>query len=214
MLVVVHVDDFMCSGEVKDLKWFYDSLATKFELNKTLITKDREEEVKYLGRIIKWTYDDHDYEGHFEVEGDDRHVRLLLDEWGMVSCKGVDSALTKAGLETINTSNVLNEEDSKRVRRAIARMNYMAQNRPDLSVVSRVIDLGGMTVSHWSKTQLNVALSSGEAELNAAVKALSEAIGLKQLFEETVSRTRVVPLSLHVDANACRGMLLRHGGRD
>ena len=73
------------------------------------------------------------------MEGDDRHVRLLLDEWGMVNCKEADSPLTKAGQETINTGSELNEEDSKRVRRAIARMNCMAQDRPDLSVVSRVM---------------------------------------------------------------------------
>ena len=73
------------------------------------------------------------------------------------------------------------------------------------------IQVNGVTVGHWSKTQLNVALSSGEAELNASVKALSETIGLKLLMEETLNALRVVPVSLHVDASACKGMLLRHG---
>ena len=30
--------------------------------------------------------------------------------------------------------------------------------------------LGQHVISHWSKSQSNIALSSGEAELNAAVK--------------------------------------------
>ena len=47
--------------------------------------------------------------------------------------------------------------------------------------------------------------------LNASVKALSETIGLKLLMEETLNALRVVPVSLHVDASACKGMLLRHG---
>ena len=37
--------------------------------------------------------------------------------------------------------------------------------------------VGGHLITHWSKLQSNVALSSGEAELNAAVKAIAEAIG-------------------------------------
>ena len=56
-----------------------------------------------------------------------------------------------------------------------------------------------------------MALSSGEAELNASKKALSETIGLKLLMEETLSPLPVVLVSLHVDASACKGMLLRHG---
>ena len=40
---------------------------------------------------------------------------------------------------------------------------------------------GSCLVAHWSRTQVSVALSSAEAELNAAVKAACEAIGMKQL---------------------------------
>ena len=72
-----------------------------------------------------------------------------------------------------------------------------------------VIKIGGTTVAHWSKLQSNVALSSGEAELNASVKALSEGIGFIHLYEEIFSRRPEVVL--HVDASACKGMLLRHG---
>ena len=53
--------------------------------------------------------------------------------------------------------------------------------------------------------------STGEAELNASVKALSETIGFKLPMEETLNALRVVLVSLHVDASACKGMLLRHG---
>ena len=275
LLVVVHVDDFLCSGGVKDLEWLFDNLSQKFELKRSMIMKDREEEVKYLGRTIRWTYDG-SREGHFEVEGDERHAQLLMQEWSMQTCKDVDTPMTKAGQESINTGEDLNEDEARRARRAIARMNYMAQDRPDLSVAARVmsqymskpregmvpvikrairylkryprcslvvpsivaenceinvwsdsdwandpttrrscsggyIQVNGVTVGHWSKTQLNVALSSGEAELNASVKALSETIGLKLIMEETVSPLCVVPVSLHVDASACKGMLLRHG---
>ena len=40
LLVVVPVDDFLCSREVKDLEWLFDNLAQKFELKRAMITKD------------------------------------------------------------------------------------------------------------------------------------------------------------------------------
>ena len=268
LLVAVHVDDFLCSGEVKDLEWLFDNLVQKFELKRSMITKDREEEIKYLGQTIRWTYDVTP-EGQFEVEGDERHVQLLMQEWSLQHCKNVDTPISKAGQESINTGEELNEDEARKARRAIARMNYMAQDRPDLSVAARAmsqhmskpreaivpvikrairylkqyprcrlfvsnsvtekfeisvwsdsdwandpttrksrgggyIQVNGVTVGHWSKTQLNVALSPGEAELNASVKALSETIGLKLIMEETLSPLCVAPVSLHVDASACK----------
>ena len=72
-----------------------------------------------------------------------------------------------------------------------------------------VIEYRGAIMSHWSKSQSNVALSSAEAELNATVKGLSELIGLCHLIEE--AQRVSVKLVLRTDASACKGMLLRHG---
>ena len=54
-----------------------------------------------------------------------------------------------------------------------------------------------------------MALSSGEAELNSAVKGVSEAIGLQELIKEVFDVHLAV--RLNVDASACRGILLRQG---
>ena len=72
-----------------------------------------------------------------------------------------------------------------------------------------VIVYRGAILTHWAKSQSNVALSSAEAELNATVKGLSELIGLYNLIEETQKVS--VNLVLRTDASACKGMLLRHG---
>ena len=75
--------------------------------------------------------------------------------------------------------------------------------------------LAAVVVFNWellrftSKLLANVALSSGEAELNSAVKGISEAIGLRELLREILQVT--VTIRIHVDASACKGMLLRHG---
>ena len=49
------------------------------------------------------------------------------------------------------------------------------------STTGGAVMYGSCLVAHWSRTQVSVALSSAEAELNAAVKAACEAIGMKQL---------------------------------
>ena len=53
------------------------------------------------------------------------------------------------------------------------------------------------------------SLSSGEAEMNAYVKGLSEVLGLHNLINETMGVTTTMKMC--TDASACKGMLLRHG---
>jgi hypothetical protein len=67
---------------------------------------------------------------------------------------------------------------------------------------------GAHLLAHWSKLQGNVALSSGEAELNSAVKGVSEVIGLRELCMELG-----MPLEMKIgtDATVCKSILLRHG---
>ena len=207
------------------------------------------------------------------MEGDPKHMKILEKEWDMMHCSMVETPLTKEGQDLLDTGEKLDGEMARKVRRGIARINYMAQDRSDLGVAARVLSqhmanpqegavsgikrvirylkryprgileiqgggdmkvlavwtdsdwagdvvsrrscsggslqLGGSTVHHWSKLQANVALSSGEAELNSAVKGISEAIGLKELMQEVLG---VSPeITFHVDASACRGILLRQG---
>lgn len=67
----------------------------------------------------------------------------------------------------------------------------------------------GAVLSSWSKAQSNIALSSAEAELKAAVKLISEAIGLLELCQEL--GVQVDSSSISIDAAACKGILLRQG---
>ena len=68
---------------------------------------------------------------------------------------------------------------------------------------------GGVPLCFWIKTQSNIALSSGEAELNSSVKALTESLGVMHLWEEMSGHK--LPVAVHVDSSACKGMLLRAG---
>ena len=51
----------------------------------------------------------------------------------------MDTPMTKADEESINTGDGLNEDETRRARRAIARISYLSQDRPDLSVTARVM---------------------------------------------------------------------------
>ena len=71
-----------------------------------------------------------------------------------------------------------------------------------------VLMRGAHLLHHWSRTQATVALSSGEAELNSALKGASEGMGLKSLLAEL---GEAVHLTLYGDSTASRGILLREG---
>ena len=71
-----------------------------------------------------------------------------------------------------------------------------------------VIFSGRHTLTHWSSTQTVVSLSSAEAELNAAVKMISEALGVRNLYNETGMQKNIV---VKTDSSACNGILHREG---
>ena len=269
LIVVVHVDDFACVGLEANLDWLYRELSSEFEMTCSELgpRPEHSTEVKYLNRLVKLHNDG------ISIEGDPKHADLLIHEWGMGECKLVDTPMTKDLEDKLGNGIELNEKEGTLARRSIARLNYMAQDRPDLSAVSRAlsscmakphegavvgikrviryirryprcinmmrwqdeqlqvvtyvdsdwagdvksrkstsggfVQIGRHVVCHWSKLQSNIALSSGEAELNAPVKGISESLGVQAMLEEIEGT--LPPMLLKTDASACRGMLLRHG---
>ena len=68
---------------------------------------------------------------------------------------------------------------------------------------------GDHVVHFWCKLQDRVATSSAEAELKAVCKGVSELIQCYHVGNFLANFT--YRLSLHIDASACRGILLRQG---
>ena len=70
------------------------------------------------------------------------------------------------------------------------------------------IMLGTHILTRWCKAQSIIALSSGEAELNAAVKGITETIGVIELLRELKmeAKTKVM-----MDSSAGEGILMRKG---
>ena len=67
---------------------------------------------------------------------------------------------------------------------------------------------GSHTLAHWSSTQTVVALSSAEAELNSAVKIISESLGVRNMFLAAGKSKKIV---VKTDSSACKGILHREG---
>lgn len=74
-----------------------------------------------------------------------------------------------------------------------------------------VLAWGSHLLSHWSRTQANVALSSGEAELNAMVMGASELMGFINLLKEAAVLSAETQGTLRTDSSAARGTSLRQG---
>ena len=141
--VVTHVDDFLCGGPREHLKWLRKSLQNEFEL-KSEILGDFHGDVQkasFLGRVIKW-------EKHgIEIEGDSKHVNILLKEWDMETCRPVSTPGTteekEAGPVTANNhgcpGNELVGEEATFYRRSAARINYMSLDRMDISFAAKEI---------------------------------------------------------------------------
>ena len=67
---------------------------------------------------------------------------------------------------------------------------------------------GGHLIGHWSKLQSSPAPSSGEAELNACSKGLSEVLGIRHFLSQIGIEAHI---RHYIDASAAKGTLLRKG---
>ena len=61
---------------------------------------------------------------------------------------------------------------------------------------------------HWARSQATIALSSGEAELNASLKGGAELLGLNELLKDWGVQKNLV---IEGDSSACKGTLNRIG---
>ena len=99
-------------------------------------------------------------------------------------------------------------QDRQVLLRGHADSDWAGCQRTRRSTSGGSVSLGQHLLAHWSRTQVGVALSSGEAELNAALKTACESIGLRVMAEEMN-----IELSIEIngDSSAAKGTLARQG---
>jgi len=134
--VVTHVDDFLVAGEIQHLKWLREELEKTYDLKVQIAgwQPGDSRELSFLGRTIRLT------NSGIELEGDDRHVEGLIEEWNMQECRPVGTPYEKSkGDDYLREERLpMSPQDTTLFRRAVARINYVALDRPDLSFSSRV----------------------------------------------------------------------------
>ena len=86
--------------------------------------------------------------------------------------------------------------------------DWAGSTRTRRSTSGGVLLRGGHCLAHWSRTQVTVALSSGEAEPNAALKGAAELLGANELMRE---HNAPMGLRLEGDSVACQGIVSREG---
>lgn len=97
-------------------------------------------QISFLGRCIKWTSKGYEY------ETDEKHAKILMEEWAMDNSRAVTSP--GAAAEKADFKDKREEEEELDVsgattyRRAAARLNYMALDRADLAYASKEASRG------------------------------------------------------------------------
>ena len=86
ILLCVHVDDLLCTGVRDDLQWLKLQMLKGYELEAKLMGDD--DDMEKTGRTLEWSMDD------LGVRPDRRHVRSLLRELGMETCRSVSTPLS------------------------------------------------------------------------------------------------------------------------
>ena len=129
--VVVHGDDFTCLGFQEGLDWLRDEFRRKFTVKfKARLgpQEDDDKSVQILNRIVTWT------KLGIEYEPDQRHAEIIVDELGQRGKKAVVTPGVKAGNEKEEEQDEmdLDQGDAERYRSAVARGNYLSQDRLDI----------------------------------------------------------------------------------
>ena len=132
MMLVAHVDDLLIGGTEVDAQWVKDELAKKYDLKGSTIN-EAGGSVSFLGRTIAADSDG------YRWAADGKHRRILLDELGLTTANG---AATPLGEETRGPRDQLPEltaTEATSFRASVARLNYLAQDRPDIMTAANVM---------------------------------------------------------------------------
>jgi len=134
MYVVAHVDDFLMSGEQRDIEWAKRGLEKEFGLTYSLLVPGSR--VSYLGRTIAWT------PSGITFEGENKYIGTMAKEWELLGSSGASTPGCDEDKREEGGDELLSNEAATKFRRAAAMVNYMSQDSPDLSFASKELSRG------------------------------------------------------------------------
>ncbi len=126
---IVHGDDFLSAGAPDQLTWLDECLKQRFEIKTARIGEEEEEkDMRILNRIVRVTEDG------IEYEPDPRHAELIVEELKLQNAKAVATPGEKL---TVTDSPKLGAMEVTRYRSICARINYLAQDRADITYMGK-----------------------------------------------------------------------------
>ena len=135
MMVFLHGDDFVSSGSVEDLKLLEKVLSAKYSIKTTTIGEGEKlaKEVRILNRIVRWRPG----EG-VTIEADPRHLEILVDSTGVkderpLTTNGSKDDQEKEAGRDLAKGEKLDDNSVSKYRSDVARLNYLAADRPDIA---------------------------------------------------------------------------------
>ena len=78
-------------------------------------------------------------DNRYTWRADKKHREILIDEWGLVSANRAETPAGEDGRENREAHALLGPEEARRFRRAVARLNYMSLDRPDLATAANLL---------------------------------------------------------------------------
>ena len=126
--VVVHGDDFIIEGRETELQWVRTVLESKYIVKMRAMLGPERGDTKVaeiLSRTVEWR------EEEIWYEADPRHVEKMLADMEMEDCNSNAVPGTKVQSEE-GDDEVLDRVTRTRYRSAVARANFLAQDRPDI----------------------------------------------------------------------------------
>jgi hypothetical protein len=146
---VVHGDDFTFLGTDSDLDWIQNAIAGKFEIKVRGRLGDGSgdvQEMRILNRIVKWG------PAGITYEADQRHAEIIVQQFGLTEANCTVSPGEK-DRRPEETSPPLDAASASLYRSITARVNYLAQDRPDLAYACKEAcrDMCSPTQKSWTR---------------------------------------------------------------
>ena len=193
--LVVHGDDFTVLGMEVDLDWFRRKISEVFEVKfRGRIGPDVHDDkhIRILNRVVQWT------EGGIEYEADQRHAEIIVNKLGLdVNSKGVSTPGCKREWDPAE-ENELDPKDATMYRALVARANYLAQDRSDVSFAVKELcrSMSSPTEGDWAalkrlgrylvdKTRLKVSFPYQDVVRKLAVWVDTDYAGCRKTRKST-----------------------------
>ena len=134
MHLTVHGDDFTVSGPEQHLKWLAENFALRWEVKTAILGPDAHhvQETKVLNRRLRWTA------AGIEHEADIRHRQVILEQLGLLDGTTKPVTTPRGPQEPWSLEDegaLLDGTEATLFRALVARMNYLAPDRPDIQYV-------------------------------------------------------------------------------